>query len=85
MQMAAEKAEKDEDQAMALWLSDLDEDVADDKDWATMNGVGIQIENAPVEREREVNDERVDDKCNQSIPPVIESKQLPLVSIGIGC
>jgi len=49
MQMASETAEEEEDQAMALWLSDPedDENVADNGDRG-----GIQIGNAPVERER---------------------------------
>jgi hypothetical protein len=51
MQTAAQKAEEDEDQVMALWLSNPDEDVADDEDWAMMNEVGIQIGNAPVKGE----------------------------------
>jgi len=46
--MAENMREAEEDQAMALWLSDPDkddEDVADEEDWATGN--------EPVEGERE--------------------------------
>ena len=67
MQTAAEKAEEDEDQAMALWLSDPE----DDEDQATAmvtNEASIQIGNALVEGERKDSDERVDNEGNQPIP-----------------
>ena len=70
MQTAAEKAESvrdEEDQAMALWLSDPE----DDEDQATAmvtNEVGIQIGNALVEGERKGFDKRVDNEGNQPIP-----------------
>jgi len=49
MQMAADKAEEEEDQAMAQWLSDLDESI-DGEDWTETedNWAG----NEPVEAER---------------------------------
>jgi len=61
MQMAAEMAENmreaEEDQAMALWLSNPDKD---EEDWATGN--------EPVEGEREGFDERANNEGNQPIP-----------------
>ena len=69
VQMVAEKAEEDEDQTMALWLSDPDEDESMDKeDWAVSDEAGTQIENAPVEGKGRDFDKRVDDKGNQPIP-----------------
>ena len=61
--MAENMREAEEDQTMALWLSDPDkddEDVADEEDWATGN--------EPVEGEREGFDERANNEGNQPIP-----------------
>jgi len=70
MQTAAEMAENmreaEEDQAMALWLSDPDkdnEDVADEEDWA--------MGNEPVEGEREGFDKQANEG-NQPIPQLAE-------------
>jgi hypothetical protein len=63
---------EEEDQAMAEWLSDPedDEDVGEE-DWptaTTTKEVAIQIGNVPVEGERGDFDERVNNEGNQPIP-----------------
>ena len=77
MQMAAEKAKEDEDQAMALWLSDPedDESMHDEDQVMAMatNGASTQIGNALVEGKRE-DSERVDEAGNQPIPRPTEPK-----------
>jgi hypothetical protein len=76
---AQEGEAEEEDQAMALWLSDPEDDESmDEEDWAVTNGAGIQIGNALVEGKRE-DSRRVDEAGNQPIPqPPEPEEKLPL-------
>jgi hypothetical protein len=75
-QMPQEEAE--EDQVMAIWLSDPedDEDVGkeDQPTATTMKEVGTQKGNEPVEGERGDFDKQVDNEGNQPIPLATEPK-----------
>jgi hypothetical protein len=88
MQMATEKSGEDfemeksawevEDQAMALWLSDPEDDDEDveRRDWATMmDEADARNGNVPVEGNERV-DERVDDEGNQPIPLAAKTEDI---------